>query len=223
MRPPAPHFGIDGSCDRPGYSAEEATPNGASLHARMNEPDLRITELLGAADAATSEELLPLVYEELRNLARARFAHERAGQTLQPTALVHEAFMRLGCPTDHSWEGRRHYFAAAAEAMRRILIDQARRKASHKHGGGHHILDVDDHEPEIEAPDDDLIDLDDALCELEAIDPRAREIVNLRYFVGLTTEETASALGVSVSTVEREWRFLRTFIEKALMGDGAKE
>ena len=127
--------------------------------------------------------------------------------------------MRLGCSSDPKWEGRRHFFGAAAEAMRRILINQARRKARIKHGGEFDRQGIDENELAIEAPQVDLLALDEALKELEAVDPRAREIVNLRFFVGLTAPETANALGVSVSTVEREWRFLRTFLLEALGDD----
>ena len=171
------------------------------------------------SERASAEELLPLVYEELRRLARSRLERERVGQTLQPTALVHETFLRLGCPTDPKWGGRPHYFAAAAEAMRRILVEQARRKKRVRHGGEHQRQELEDQGPAIDGPDVDVLVVDEALQELEAVDPRAREIVNLRFFVGLTTAETADALGVSVSTVEREWRFLRVFLQEAL-GDG---
>ena len=171
---------------------------------------------MSLSDVASSEQLLPLVYNELRRLARSQLARERAGQTLQPTALVHETFLRLGCPSDPKWSGRRHYFGAAAEAMRRIMVDQARRKQRIKHGGGQVSETLDEQELVFETPDHDVLAVDEALRELEEVDPRAREIVNLRFFVGLTTPETAEALDISVSTVEREWRFLRTFLQQAL-------
>mgnify|MGYP003663961035 FL=1 len=188
----------------------------------MSDPPTRLTQILGSQDPSSSEQLLPLVYDELRRLARGRLAQERTGQTLQPTALVHETFLRLGCPSDPKWGGRRHYFGAAAEAMRRILIEQARRKQSLRHGGGQERHEIDDQELAIEAPGVDLLAVDDALKDLEAVDPRAREIVNLRFFVGLSTPETAEALGVSVSTIEREWRFLRVFLQQALGGQGER-
>ena len=193
----------------------------SNIPAPMSESRTRLTQILGSAEAASSEELLPLVYDELRRLARAQLQRERIGQTLQPTALVHEAFLRLGCPTDPQWNGRRHYFGAAAEAMRRIMVEQARRKQSVKHGGLQQRRDLDEADLVLDEPDLDVLAVDEALQELEAVDPRAREIVNLRFFVGLTTPETAEALGVSVSTVEREWRFLRTFLQEAL-GDDAQ-
>ena len=196
---------------------ECATP----ARAAMSDRATRITQLLGTMDQASTEQLLPLVYDELRCLAQARLAQERPGHTLQPTALVHEAFMRLGCATDPKWESRRHFFGAAAEAMRRILINQARHKARLKHGGEFERHRLDEQELSIETPPLDLLAVEEALQELEAVDPRAREIVNLRFFVGLTTPETADALGVSVSTVEREWRFLRTFLQEALGEDDA--
>jgi RNA polymerase sigma factor (TIGR02999 family) len=182
----------------------------------------RITQLLQAHDGKSADELLPLVYDQLRALAQSRLAREEPGQTLQPTALVHEAFLRIAGSTDPGWDGRRHFFAAAAEAMRRILINQARHKASVKGGGDverHHIA-CDD--IGIEPPSDRILQVEEALETLEAADPRAREIVNLRYFLGLTTDETAAALDVSASTVEREWRFIRVFLADAL-GDGDGE
>ena len=185
---------------------------------RMTSATPRITQLLQSTNPASAEELLPLVYDDLRQLARARLAREKPGQTLQPTALVHEAFLRLapGGRSDPNWEGRRHFFGAAAEAMRRILINTARRKAQIRHGGEMQRVEFDEvHDAEAV----DLLAIEEALAELELADPRAREIVNLRYFVGLTTPETADVLGVSVSTVEREWRFLRSFLREALDED----
>jgi len=134
------------------------------------------------------------------------------GNTLQPTALVHEAFLRLIGSDQPNWDSRGHFFAAAAQAMRQILVEQARRKASAKHGGGRKRVDVERAEPVIEPPAEDLLALEEALTRLEQADRRKGRIVMLRYFAGLTTEETAAALGVSVPTVEREWRFIRTFL-----------
>lgn len=176
----------------------------------------RISELLRSADPRSSEELLPLVYDELRRLAQRRLAREKPGQTLQPTALVHEAFLRLTGSDDTGWDGRRHFFGAAAEAMRRILVNQARRKRRLRHGGEFDRVPMEEVDVPIESPTADVLAVDEALRELEAVDPRAREIVNLRYFVGLTIPETAAALGLSESTVQREWRFLRTFLQEAL-------
>ncbi len=184
-------------------------------------PDRPVTQLLRAAssgDAQAAGELLPLVYSELRNLARARMARTPPGNTLQPTALVHEAFLRLIGSDEPNWDSRGHFFAAAAQAMRQILVEQARRKASAKHGGGRRRVDVEHVEPVIEPPAEDLLALEEALTRLEQADPRKGRIVMLRYFAGLTTEETAAALGVSVPTVEREWRFIRTFLYTLLSG-----
>ncbi len=160
--------------------------------------------------------LLPLVYDELRALARARLAHERPGQTLQPTALVHEAYLRLIGDADPGWNGRGHFFGSAALAMRRILVDQARRKARVRHGGNQHRLDVAEIEVAIVPPDGNVLAVDQAVRRLEADDPRKGEIVNLRYFAGFTVAETADALGISVGTVEREWRFIKAWLQDAL-------
>lgn len=174
-----------------------------------------ITQVLEAAsrgDSKAAAELLPLVYSELRRQAQVQMAKTPPGNTLQPTALVHEAYLRLVGKGDPSWNSRGHFFAAAAQAMRQILVEQARRKASKKHGGGRKRVDVDDAEPFIEPPAEDLLALDEAVKRLEQADPRHGTIVMLRYFAGLTDEETAAAIGVSVRTVEREWHFIRTFL-----------
>jgi RNA polymerase sigma factor (TIGR02999 family) len=164
-----------------------------------------------------AEELLPLLYEELRALARARLAREAPGQTIQATVLVHEAYLRLVGDRDPGWNGRRHFFGAAALAMRRILVEQARRKARLRHGGGRAKEDLDEQAAAaIEAPRADLVALDEALCRLEAQDPRKGQIVNLRYFAGLSAEHTAEALGVSLGTVEREWRFIKAWLQEQL-------
>jgi len=179
----------------------------------------QILEAAGRGDPRAARDLLPLVYGELRRLARARMAKTPAGNTLQPTALVHEAYLRLVGDVDPSWNSRGHFFAAAAQAMRQILIDQARRKASLKRGGEHQRIPLEDVALSIGVPADDLLSLDDALEQLERADPRKGEIVMLRYFAGLTTAETAEVLGVSVRTIEREWRFIRTFLFSQLSGD----
>ena len=174
-------------------------------------PDGRVTRLLESAtrgDPGASEELLPLVYDALRRLARARMAKVPPGNTLQPTALVHEAYLRLLGSGPMSWNGRGHFFAAAAEAMRRILVEQARRKATQRAGGGRKRENVDEIEIEIAPPSDDLLALDDALRKLERDDPRKARIVLLRHFAGLTREETAEVLGVSVRTVDRDWAYI---------------
>jgi RNA polymerase sigma factor (TIGR02999 family) len=181
-----------------------------------------ITRILAAAesgDPAAAAKLLPLVYDELRSLAAARLANEPPGQTLQPTALVHEAYVRLvGGASPNGWDGRAHFFAAAAEAMRRILVEQARRKRRLRHGGSLRKLSLDDHEPAIAAPVDglDLLALSEVLDRLEAASPRRAQVVKLRYFVGLTLPEVARALGVSQSTAEADWTYAKAWLQREL-------
>lgn len=188
----------------------------------MAEADTKtVTWLLNAAqegDLGASAQLLPLVYDELRRLARARLSHERPGQTLQPTALVHEAFLRLVGTEDQRWDSRAHFFGAAARAMRQILIDRARRKAAEKHGGDRDRVDMDDSEIAIAAPSIDLLALDEALDKLESQDARKAKIVELRYFAGFNEEETAKILGVTSRTIQREWRYIRTWLHREIAG-----
>ena len=165
-------------------------------------------------------ELLPEVYAELRHLAAALTSQLRPGQTLQPTALVHEAYLRLMRHQDPGWEGRRHFFGAAARAMREILIEQARRKASRKHGGGVRRVELSEGLALIEPPADDLLALDEAIQQLQAEKPHLAEVVLLRYYTGLSVEETAGVVGRSVSTVTREWRRARAWLAGRL-GTGA--
>jgi RNA polymerase sigma factor (TIGR02999 family) len=157
-------------------------------------------------------EVLPEVYTELRRLAAALTARLGPGQTLQPTALVHEAYLRLIRHQDPGWEGRRHFFGAAAQAMREILIEQARRKDSQKRGGGARRVELSGGVALIEPPADDLLALDEAIGQLQAEKPQLAEIVQLRYYTGLSVEETAGVVGRSVSTVTREWRFARAWL-----------
>jgi RNA polymerase sigma factor (TIGR02999 family) len=180
-----------------------------------------VTCLLSAieeGDPHSAEQLLPLVYDELRKLAAHKLAHEKPGQTLQTTALVHEAYLRLvGGEQTQYWDSRRHFFAAAAEAMRRILIDRARQKQTSKAGGRRRRLDVDDLEPALEEGNSDgLLALDEALRELEASDPRKAELVKLRFFAGLTAAQAAAALGVSTSTAEKDWAYARSWLRVAI-------
>lgn len=177
----------------------------------MNE----VTVLLNAiqqGDRNAANELLPLVYQELRKLAAARMAQESPGQTLQPTALVHEAWLRLVGDANPKFDGRAHFFAAAAEAMRRILIDNARRKKAQRHGGGKEHVDISEVELAAAAKDDELIAVSDALAKLAEEEKDMAEVVKLRFFVGLTNKEVAEILGVSEPTVERRWAFARAWL-----------
>ena len=177
----------------------------------------RILSQIESGDPDAAEQLLPLVYEELRKLAAAKLAHEKPGQTLQATALVHEAYVRLvGTEKGHQWDSRGHFFAAAAEAMRRILVESARRKRRIKHGGDHRRIDLNEDQCGVESPADDLCALDEALCHLEAVDAAAATVVKLRYFAGLTMPEAAAAMGHSLRTAERNWTFARTWLHRAL-------
>jgi RNA polymerase sigma factor (TIGR02999 family) len=181
-----------------------------------------VTQLLDAAaagDPKAAAELLPLVYDELRKLAAVRLAGESPGQTLQATALVHEAYLRLVGPTNQrGWDSRGHFFSAAAEAMRRIVVESARRKNRLKHGGGHERVDVELAELPTDLPPDDLIALDEALAQLERLDPVKARLVTLRYFAGLTIEQAAEALAISRVTAHRYWTFARAWLHKQLVG-----
>ena len=184
-----------------------------------DQPAGEVTRVLKAAadgDSKAAAELLPLVYAQLRGLARAQMVKTPPGNTLQPTALVHEAYLRVVGKQDPSWNSQGHFFAAAAQAMRQILVDQARRKARIKHGGGRGRVGLTDAEPVIEPPSDDIIALDEALTQLEEDDPRKARIVMLRYFAGLTEDETAAALSLSAPTVRRECRFARALLSVRL-------
>jgi len=172
----------------------------------------RILDRVQQGDPKAAEELLPLVYEELRRLAAARMAHEAPGQTLQPTALVHEAWLRLAGSEKQSWRDRRHYFAAAAEAMRRILIDNARRKGRVRHGKGLVRVDLDQVDLAIQAEDESLLAVDEALSKLAVEDPAKAELVKLRYYVGLSIPEAGQALGLSESTAKRYWNYARAWL-----------
>jgi RNA polymerase sigma factor (TIGR02999 family) len=189
-------------------------------------PDHEVTELLDrwcAGDTDALEELIPLVVDDLRRIARAHLAREQAGHTLQPTALVNELYLRLAGRRAVHWESRTQFFAGMAEVMRRILVDHARRRKAAKKGGGATRLSFDEAldtptpwEPTIRGTDPDLLALDHALESLAAVDPRQARIVELRYFGGLTIEETARTLGISPMTVKREWRTARLWLLRAL-------
>lgn len=185
-----------------------------------------VTHILSAieqGDPRAAERLLPLVYDELRKLAVEKLAHERPGQTLQATALVHEAYVRLvDVDRAQAWNSRGHFFGAAAEAMRRILIERARHKASAKAGGKLHRVDMSEIEPAVSGPQLNLLALDEALAELEKVDPRAAAVVKLRFFAGLTTKEAADALGVSLATAENDWAYAKSYLRLQLSEPGSK-
>jgi RNA polymerase sigma factor (TIGR02999 family) len=206
----------------------------ARAPAPMNDDVTRILSAIDGGDPHAAAALLPLVYDELRKLAAQRVAQERPGQTLQATALVHEAYLRLvggsndnGNGPPQNWSGRGHFFAAAAEAMRRILVEAARRRNALKGGGGHHRVDLAD-APEPPAatvagpPGLDLLALDDALATLERDEPRKAAVVKLRFFAGLTNDEAAAAMGVSGATAENDWAYARAWlrVEMGRAADG---
>lgn len=167
----------------------------------------------------SSEALLAAVYDELRSLARAKMARERQGHTLQATALVHEAWMSLGENTQSNWENRRHFFGAAAEAMRRILVDHARKRQAEKRGSGAVAVELSDSAIETDVPSDELLAVHEVLGELEEEDPQTAELVKMRYFIGLTMQEAADALGLKKRTAEGIWQFGRTWLSHRLRGD----
>jgi RNA polymerase sigma factor (TIGR02999 family) len=182
-----------------------------------------VTQMLAAVErgeARAAEDLLPLIYAELRHLAAQKLSREKLGQTLQATALVHEAWLRLAsgeqAGSEPRWAGRRHFFGAAAEAMRRILIENARRKACVRHGGGCDRVNLDEFELAAPLPDDDLLALNEALDRLAALDAPAAELVKLRFFTGLTQQQAADLLGVSRSTADRLWLFARAWLYRQM-------
>jgi RNA polymerase sigma factor (TIGR02999 family) len=182
-------------------------------------PGAELTRALAGAQAGdphSAAELLPLVYAQLKELARARMAHQPAGHTLQPTALVHEAYLRVAEKGDVTWEGRRHFFWAAARAMRDILVEQARRRDRLKHGGGLKREELAEGVLVLEEPAEGVLRLHEALEELERQDPAKAQIVMLHCFTGLTLEETAEVLGQSERTLYRQWRFIRVWLKKRL-------
>lgn len=179
-----------------------------------------VTQLLARLDQddpSVAEELLPLVYDELRKLAQVKLSNEKAGQTLQPTALVHEAWIRLiGSDVEIHWNGRRHFFAAAARAIQRILVENARRKKSQKAGGEFQRVELSEVDAEARRSAIDVLELDDALQRLEALDRRKADLVRLRFFAGLTLAEAAKSLGISVSTADNDWVFAKTWLRVEL-------
>jgi len=186
----------------------------------------RILSAIEQGDAHAAEQLLPLVYEELRKLAAQRLAQEKPGQTLQATALVHEAYLRLVGPqtsevskTSEVWNSRGHFFAAAAEAMRRVLVESARKRGRLKRGGGRQRLDLDALQLSVQEVGDELLALDEALTELAQERPDQAALVRLRYFAGLTVAEAAQSLGISTSTADRHWTYARAWLYRRIVGD----
>jgi RNA polymerase sigma factor (TIGR02999 family) len=178
----------------------------------------RILEAVGVADKQAAEQLLPLVYDELRRLAAARMAREAPGQTLQATALVHEVWLKLAGSDRQHWRGRTHFFGAAAEAMRRILIDRARSKAAQKRQGAQSLQELHESEIELPAPSEEVLAVHEALDGLAAEDAVAAEVVKLRYFVGMTIPQISEALELAPRTVDRHWAFARAWLKRAIRG-----
>jgi RNA polymerase sigma factor (TIGR02999 family) len=179
----------------------------------------RILSQIDSGDPSAAGKLLPLVYDELRKLAAVRLAQEKPGQTLQATALVHEAYLRLvGNGNDEQWQGRGHFFAVAAEAMRRILVERFRRKQAARHGGNRQQVPLDEAELSVPALDYDLVAVDEALDRLAAADPAVAELVKLRYFAGMTIQEAATILGVSSRTANDYWTYAKAWLIRAIEG-----
>jgi RNA polymerase sigma factor (TIGR02999 family) len=199
----------------------QGTRTGRLLVTTLMSDVTRILSDIEHGDPQAAGRLLPLVYDELRKLAAQRLAQEKPGQTLQATALVNEAYLRLVDDQNCGWNSRGHFFGAAAEAMRRILVESARRKRSLKAGGAHHRIDLDAIEPAIEDSRVDLLALDEALQQLEAKDKRKADLVKLRFFAGLTIAQAAEALGISTSTADNDWAYAKSWLRLALT-DGAR-
>lgn len=211
--------------DKRPHVRDDADPSysklrGISRYARNMSQVTRILSQIEAGDPTAAEQLLPLVYDELRKLAAARLAQEKPGQTLQPTALVHEAYLRLvDVEQAQSWHGRGHFFGAAAEAMRRILLNRARDKGRIKRGGRLRKVDLEQAELAINTPHEQLVAIDEAIERLAAETPVCGQLVKLRFFVGLTLEETAAAMNISLSTAKRYWAYARAWLFDALGAD----
>jgi RNA polymerase sigma factor (TIGR02999 family) len=177
-----------------------------------------ILQAMGRGENRSSEELIPLVYDELRRLATIRMARESAGQTLQPTALVHEAWVRLVADKSRTWQNRAHFFGAASEAMRRILIERARHKSRLKHGGGQERIDIEKLDLAAALPDDKILLVDEALDRLKEQDPETAQVVVLKFFGGLTNEEIVQVTGTSERTVRRQWDYAKAWLFKCIQG-----
>jgi RNA polymerase sigma factor (TIGR02999 family) len=180
----------------------------------------QVLQAIGRGEGHASEELLPLVYEELRRLAASRMAHEQPGQTLQATAMVHEVWLRLVSSGDRNWQNRAHFFGAAAEAMRRILIENARRKSALKRGGGLARVDLEGLQVAAATPDDKILLINEALEKLQTEDPERARVVVMKFFGGLTNQEVAEALGVTERTIERQWAFAKAWMYNAIKSQG---
>jgi RNA polymerase sigma-70 factor (ECF subfamily) len=186
------------------------------MSATPSEQATQIVNALAAGDRGAAEKLMPLVYDEFRELAADYLRHETRAHTLQPTALVHEAYLRLIDQTRVNWQGRTHFFAVGAQAMRRILVDHARARGRNKRGGGWHRIALDEHLAVSPHRDADVLAVDEAIDKLAQLDPRQARIVELRFFGGLTVEEVAEVLGVSKRTVENEWKIVRAWLRREL-------
>ena len=181
----------------------------------------RILDRVEQGDPRAADELLPLVYDELRRLAAHRLAGEPHEHTLQPTALVHEAWLKIAGTDERTWQGRQHFFATAAEAMRRILVDRARRRLAAKRGAGAERVDTEELDIPAPAPDDQLLAVNDALEKFAALDARKGELVKLRYFVGLSFEEASEVLGIAVPTAKQWWAYARAWLRVEMTNSGA--
>lgn len=196
--------------------------NTAMTEPETSDPSSKVTMMLTAlerGERVSSEELLPLVYDELRKLARSRMASQPAGQTLQATALVHEAYMRLAKSDSEGWDGKGHFFAAAAESMRRIVIEGIRKKATKKHGGEYQKVELDEFKIEGVADDQQLLAVNDALDQLDKSNGEAAKLVKLRFFAGLTLSEAAMAMGLAERTAKRRWAFARAWLFREIQRD----
>jgi RNA polymerase sigma factor (TIGR02999 family) len=202
--------------------ATEFPGGGLVIDTRPEPETIRSTiEAATRGEAAAGDELIQLLYSELRHVARGLLGRLPPGNTLQPTALVHEAYLRIADREPETWEGRKHFFAAAARAMRDILVDNARRKYALRRGGDRRRVEMDIEPAVIDLPFDDILALNEALERLERSDERKAQIVHLRYFAGLSVDETAALLGISSATVDREWRYVRVWLEREI--DGRKQ
>jgi RNA polymerase sigma factor (TIGR02999 family) len=207
-------YGFDRATSRQLALLRRALP--AAIFQAMSDVT-RILSAIEQGDAHAAEQLLPLVYDELRKLAAQKLAQEKPGQTLQATALVHEAYLRLvGQEQAQRWDSSRHFFAAAAEAMRRILVEKARRKGRHKHGGGCKRVELDEADHRVEPPSDDVLAVDEALQALEQVDAVVAALVKLHYFGGLPLREAAQALGISERSAHRDWAYGRAWLARFL-------